>query len=567
MLQFSIGQILGTETGETRQKGATPNIGENIAASNRGFSFQDILAETSAEQAEGRLDDGDAVLLPSEGTPSSEEAVDQDPLVAEPEVTIEAVDEGDAVLVTGRGGEVTPDAATTPDLDILPIQPLTDGPGTSPNRLDVPEATVPLVAVTTTTPVAPDQNGRTIPATRGDGTLINPSTPLAPTTPMTLRAVGQIVSIPTPSIPMPTGRTSTPTLPKTPIDGRVATPTPVASNAGGAGAVPLPIATSEQVQPQPIYTRGQMPVEPGPAPAAPADVRSTGRITALPVAPANPPLRVTYASDESAVVPQQGRPPGAVITPAESVPLATQPQPGAVPTPLSPARSITPVPRDVEGRFARAENPPSSPPPPARTQPQLATAPQVGVTAPINPTLGTGEGVSRQVFSLDAELTPDARPVSDLPAQPRVMADGSVIPRAELARHVSAQLAEVMQRGGSRPVELHLNPVELGRVKMSVKTIEGAVIVQVVADRPETLELMRRHADLLAEDFRAIGYGKAEFSFAQHGSGQGANPFLTDQAQPGEETPLADPPVQSKADRLEHAGPALSISDRVDIRI
>ncbi|WP_371224984.1 flagellar hook-length control protein FliK [Roseovarius sp. 2305UL8-3] len=128
-------------------------------------------------------------------------------------------------------------------------------------------------------------------------------------------------------------------------------------------------------------------------------------------------------------------------------------------------------------------------------------------------------------------------------------------------------MSEALQRGGSRPVELHLNPAELGRVKMSVQTVDGSVIVHVFADRPETLDLMRRHVDLLANDFRAIGYGKAEFSFAQQGSGEGGGAFDTADDGHRAQRSDAESDTQHATDDIGTATPAMHVSDRVDIRI
>ncbi len=55
--------------------------------------------------------------------------------------------------------------------------------------------------------------------------------------------------------------------------------------------------------------------------------------------------------------------------------------------------------------------------------------------------------------------------------------------------------------------------------KVAERQFEEAL--RYIADRPETLELMRRHIDILAQEFRDIGYGSAEFSFGQGGQRPG----------------------------------------------
>lgn len=95
--------------------------------------------------------------------------------------------------------------------------------------------------------------------------------------------------------------------------------------------------------------------------------------------------------------------------------------------------------------------------------------------------------------------------------------------RGDLPRHVAAQLAEAVNRSGSgdRPIEVTLNPSELGRVRISMAPGDGTIIVTVLAERGETLDLMRRHADQLAQDFHDLGYGSAEFAFGQNSDEQG----------------------------------------------
>lgn len=77
------------------------------------------------------------------------------------------------------------------------------------------------------------------------------------------------------------------------------------------------------------------------------------------------------------------------------------------------------------------------------------------------------------------------------------------------------RLAETVAHFPDRPVELTLSPEELGRVKMTLTTQDGALSLAIQADRPETVDLMRRHIDQLAQDFRDLGFTSLSFSFAQ----------------------------------------------------
>lgn len=133
--------------------------------------------------------------------------------------------------------------------------------------------------------------------------------------------------------------------------------------------------------------------------------------------------------------------------------------------------------------------------------------------------------------------------------------------RQDLPRHLVMQITDVINRGGERPVDLTLNPAELGRVRISLLVTDGTVSVQLLADRPETLDLLRRSIDLLSQDFHEIGYEDAQFSFGRSGS---------DDAPAG----MADP-EQANDDGNEGDGtlngPSRSVhviaTDHVDIRL
>lgn len=102
---------------------------------------------------------------------------------------------------------------------------------------------------------------------------------------------------------------------------------------------------------------------------------------------------------------------------------------------------------------------------------------------------------------------------------------------------IARQLASALPGATDGPVEISLNPEELGKVRLAMHTQDGAITVSVQAERPETLDLMRRNIDSLARDFREMGYAQISFEFgdrpAQH---QGAR-SETPQAPPREQEP------------------------------
>ncbi|WP_158401972.1 flagellar hook-length control protein FliK [Celeribacter indicus] len=107
---------------------------------------------------------------------------------------------------------------------------------------------------------------------------------------------------------------------------------------------------------------------------------------------------------------------------------------------------------------------------------------------------------------------------------PERKAEVSAIPipqmRPDLPNRVAVQIAELARELPERPVEITLNPKELGRVRLSFHLSEtGAIQVVVAAERPETLDLLRRNIDVLGSEFRQLGYQNSGFSFQNFGQG------------------------------------------------
>lgn len=95
----------------------------------------------------------------------------------------------------------------------------------------------------------------------------------------------------------------------------------------------------------------------------------------------------------------------------------------------------------------------------------------------------------------------------------------------ETARHVAGQISVAVSGPGGRATEISLSPQELGRVRLHMTAVDQTITLHVIADRPETTDLLRRHIDVLAQEFRALGYEDIAFSF---GDGTSANSADTD---------------------------------------
>ena len=144
------------------------------------------------------------------------------------------------------------------------------------------------------------------------------------------------------------------------------------------------------------------------------------------------------------------------------------------------------------------------------------------------PTVAMQFGVHNPTVPDDATLDPDVTESLEsfdlLPTGPRHTDPASLranLPPApsEIPRHVARQLADVARQMPDRPVELTLNPEELGRIRLTFTLTDGGINVAVLTERGETMDMMRRHIETLAQEFRDMGYSDVGFQFSQNSQG------------------------------------------------
>ena len=92
------------------------------------------------------------------------------------------------------------------------------------------------------------------------------------------------------------------------------------------------------------------------------------------------------------------------------------------------------------------------------------------------------------------------------------------IGKVDMPQHVPRQLAEIVQTNSGKTVDVALSPEELGRVRLSITSADNGVVVSILAERPETLELLRRNVDQLDQELRQLGYQNTSFSFGNGNS-------------------------------------------------
>lgn len=134
---------------------------------------------------------------------------------------------------------------------------------------------------------------------------------------------------------------------------------------------------------------------------------------------------------------------------------------------------------------------------------------------------------------------------------------------AELAREVAQQIGARITPLARGQFELMLSPAELGRLEIALREINGVMTLTVSAERPETLELIRRHVDLLAQELSQIAQRELALQLGAGGSGgQSGDP------RSGAGTSSATTGAESVSGVSDPAAAPTAIgSDRLDIRL
>lgn len=95
-------------------------------------------------------------------------------------------------------------------------------------------------------------------------------------------------------------------------------------------------------------------------------------------------------------------------------------------------------------------------------------------------------------------------------------ADASLAPtRPVIEPH--RQIADAIVRTQDGRIEILLDPIELGRVTVTLGSDDGQGL-GITAERPETLDLIRRHSDMLLRDLRDSGMPDARLDFLRQDS-------------------------------------------------
>lgn len=359
--------------------------------------------------------------------------------------------------------------------------------------------------------------------------------------------------------PMP----MTPPAPNSPHEGAVARPDPAAS-----GTVPGSEADADAGLP-----RGQGPDARGrgalPLPAQGAPAEESAAITAIPAGAhgSGPPgadrgaadramatATLPHASGAISIAAGPSAPPdetradtagGKGISP-DTQAAASVPRPGradgAIAGPSgTPAERLFAAPSPAPHTFGAVGHE-RMPPPAAEGRAQITPAPA--------PTTGTG-GIPDLSVALDPQgrdepgTFPDdtgTEPFATGPnhtTHPQTRA-ATALPVAAERPAIASQLGNAILSARDGMTELRLVPGELGAIRFRLHSEAERLVIVISADRPETLALMRRHADDLSAELRGAGYERIDLSFG----GQ------ADSSAEGWNGPLPDP--QAGPDTAPH---------------
>ena len=226
-----------------------------------------------------------------------------------------------------------------------------------------------------------------------------------------------------------------------------------------------------------------------------------------------------------------------------------------MPTPL-----VVPAPDRAPSPALPPSTMPRTPPEPVRVQGEMAVGtPHEAAGAPkTTPLSDSAQGVAplSEVGPFDRGVT-EGRGGAQPPGAAAGAAEGAR-PGPVSPQQVAVQVAEaVRQAGPAGALEIALEPEDLGRVRLVFSAAEAGLAVTVQADRSETLEMLRRHIDLLLSDLRARGFEDVQIDFGgSMPGGQGeAAPEGGPAARPPAD-PATDPSASPSVERSDAAVPA-----------
>jgi len=210
----------------------------------------------------------------------------------------------------------------------------------------------------------------------------------------------------------------------------------------------------------------------------------------------------------------------------------------------------------ISGTGPQARTVPETPPPVPTKQAQPSRSPQPPHTDAGAFRLRPPGHLATPIAPLDPAMPdPTMAPVAEASGAAAAGApDRPSAPQPPAPQPVTAQLAqrlgatETLPRGDA-PLEMTLDPPELGKIRLSVTRSAEGMVLHLHAELPETLDLLRRHGDALEEELQRHGLEHGAFSFSGGRDGQHPRPAPDplEAASPGTDGPSPPHPDTAPA--------------------
>ncbi len=137
----------------------------------------------------------------------------------------------------------------------------------------------------------------------------------------------------------------------------------------------------------------------------------------------------------------------------------------------------------------------------------------------------TGTLVETTAFSVDMTRAAMLLTPSGLPPVTGLVPTSGLNSFSPIHSHPSPaiQIAAALSQATDGRVELILAPEELGLLRIEMTPDGDALRITVAVERPETLEMFRRHTDTLLTEIRQAGFSGAQLSFGNWGGQKGTD--------------------------------------------
>lgn len=94
------------------------------------------------------------------------------------------------------------------------------------------------------------------------------------------------------------------------------------------------------------------------------------------------------------------------------------------------------------------------------------------------------------------------------------------LPQTPTAQIITNQISAAIGQTAVNDIEIRLDPEELGKLRIMLTPKEGGYDVMIIADRDQTLELMKRNAAALSDQFEEMAYEGSTLNFASSGNSE-----------------------------------------------